>query len=160
MALRKPLVQVAGKLQQLQAGDTLDATVTGGEQVQLTNDEAGAIVIGTPVYSDANDGVKKAQANAATTAEVIGLVGQTSIANGVAGAVQLAGPLTATTAQWDAVTGGSGGLVFRTRYYVDPTTAGKLTSTAPSTPGQVVAEVGIAFSATEMQISLKAPILL
>lgn len=161
MALRKPLVVNAGQIQQLQSGDTLDAPQTGGDVIVQTNDEAGAIVIGTPVYNDAADGVKKAQANASSTKDVIGLVGVTTISNGATGPICTAGPLTATTTQWDAVVaGGSGGLVFKTRYYLDAATAGKLTATAPTTVGQYVQEVGIAHSTTEMKIDIKQPVLL
>jgi|SRR5882672_6380971 len=158
MAIRLPLVLVSGQIQQLQAGDSLD---TRAEQFQLTNDEATPVVICAPVYNDAAGGFKKAQANASGTKDVVGLVGQApSIANGVAGAVTLDGVLTATTAQWDAVTGGSGGLTFKTRYYLDPATSGKLTTTAPTTVGQYVCEVGIAMSATDLKINVMPPILL
>jgi hypothetical protein len=68
--------------------------------------------------------------------------------------------LTATTGQWDAVTGGSGGLVANTVYYLDAATAGKLTATAPTTAGQYVVEVGMALSTTELLIKTRTPILL
>src|SRR6185436_15877813 len=110
MALRKPLVINAGQIQQLQSTDTLDVTaVGGGDVVSQTNDEAGAIVICTPVYNDAADGVKKAKADASGTKDVMGLVQQASITNGVAGMVLVNGVLTATTTQWDAVFGTTGG---------------------------------------------------
>lgn len=152
MAVRIPIVIVNGQLQQLQAGDSLDIKA---EAVSYVNDEATPVVICAPVYNDVAGGFKKAQANAAGTKDVIGLVAQSpSIANGVSGAITIDGQLSATTAQWDAVTGGSGGLVFKTRYYLDPTTSGKLTSTAPSTVGQFVCEVGIAESTTDMKINI------
>lgn len=163
MALRKPLVLNTGLIQQLQAGDTLDAPQSGGDQIVLTNNNAGAIVIGAPVYCVANDAFDKAQANAAGTKNVIGLVAKDpSIANGVAGPVMTSGVLAATTAQWDAVTGGAGGLVKDTRYFLDPATAGKLVAaaSAPTTAGQYVAEVGIGLSTTEMLVNIKSPILL
>lgn len=162
MANRKPLVIGAdGRPQQLQAGDTLQATVTGGEQQQLTNNNAGAVVIGAPVYIVANDAFDKAQANASATKEVVGLVAQApSIANGVAGPVQVAGILSATTAQWDAVAGTSGGLTANTTYFLDPANAGKITPTVPSTVGQYVAELGRSISTTELNVAIKQPILL
>jgi hypothetical protein len=87
MALRKPVVVVNGQLQQLQAGDTLDAPQSGGDQIILTNDEASPVVIGAPVYMDAVSGFKKAQANAAGTKNVIGLVAKSpSITNATDGA--------------------------------------------------------------------------
>jgi hypothetical protein len=147
-----------GVVQQLQAGDSLD---TRAEQFQLINDEATPVVICSAVYPDAPGGFKKAQANAAATKDVIGLVGQApSIANGVAGAVTLDGVLTATAVQWDAVTGDAGGLTFKARYYVDPTTGGKITKIAPTTVGQFVVEIGEAMSTTDMKINIMAPVLL
>src|SRR4051812_45389297 len=122
MALRKPLVLVSGEVQQLQTADTLDAPQSGGDVIIQTNDEAGAIVIGAPVYSDANDGVKKAKGDAAGTSNCIGLVAQASITNGTSGPIMVAGILAATTGQWDAVTGGSGGLVFGTKYFLSAAT--------------------------------------
>jgi hypothetical protein len=154
MSSRKPLVIVDGQIEQLQAGDTLDAAQGGGTQVVLTNDESGSIVIGTPVYADAADGVKKAKANALSTSGVIGLVADASISAAGTGAIQLDGIFTATTGQWDTVTGGSGGLTFNTRYYLDPSTAGKITSTAPTTVAQVVMPIGIAISTTEMKLTI------
>jgi hypothetical protein len=161
MASRKPLVIVSGQVQQLQAGDTLDASVAGGDQIQLTNDEATAVVIGSPVYIDANDGFKKARANAAATSNVIGLVAKSpSIANATPGPVTTNGLLTATTTEWDAVTGQTGGLVFNTIYYLDPATAGKMTITAPTTVGQYVLKLGKAISTTEFQVDIGELILL
>ena len=124
MALRKPLVLNAGQIQQLQSGDTLDAVQSGGDAVVQTNDEATPIVIGTPVYNDANDGVKKARANALGTTYVLGLVRDTSIANGVSGAIQISGVLTATTGQWDTAFGTTGGLAFGVDYYLSSSAAG------------------------------------
>lgn len=158
MAIRLPLVIVSGQIEQLQSGDSISDQAT---QFQLVNDEAGAVVCGSAVYSDAAGGFKKAQANAGTTSKVIGLVAQApSISNGVAGAICLDDVLTLTTAQWDAVTGGSGGLVFNTIYYLDPATAGKITSTAPTTVGQYVVEIGRALSTVDMKVNIKASILL
>lgn len=161
MPSRKPLVIVGGQLQQLQAGDTLDAAVSGGDQVIQTNSEASPVVIGAPVYTDVANGFKKAQANAAATSKVLGIVAKSpSITNGTSGPVTTNGVVVATTLQWDAVTGGSGGLVANTTYYLDAATAGKLTATAPSTVGQYVTEVGQATSTTDFVVNPKAPILL
>jgi hypothetical protein len=158
MAIQLPIVLVNGQFQRLQAGDTLDIRA---EAVQYVNDEATPVLICSPVYNDAAGGFKKAQANAAGTKDVIGLVSQApSIANGLAGAVTIDGQLSATTAQWDAVAGTSGGLTFKTRYYLDPATPGKITSVAPSTTGQYVCEIGIAESTTDMKINVMPTILL
>ncbi len=127
----------------------------------LTNNEATAVVCGAPVYANAAAGFLKAKANAAGTQIVIGLVGVSpSIAAGAAGAVAHAGPLTLTTTEWDAVTGQAGGLTTGVAYYLDPTTAGKLTTTAPSAVTQYVREVGIALSTTTMLVRVGQGVLL
>ena len=150
MAIRKPLVIVGGQVQQLQAGDTIANLIT----VAQTNDEAGSIVIGTPVYNDAVDGVKKGQANAAATSKVLGLVADVTVATGQPANIQTSDILVATTAQWDAVAGTSGGLAFGVDYYLDPATAGKITSTATSTTGQILARIGRGMSTTELDIRI------
>jgi hypothetical protein len=160
MASRKPLVMVNGQIQQLQAGDTLDAPVTEQEILSLTNGNASPIVICTPVYVSDNDTVDKAKADASGTVKVIGLVNQASISNAVSGSIKTSGVLTATTAQWDAVAGTTGGLTKDTEYYLSAGTAGLLTSTPTSTVGQYVAPVGIAISTTELKINIERPILL
>lgn len=152
---------VAGQVQQLQAGDTLDAPQSGGDQINQTNAEATPVVIGAPVYVFGNDQFKKAQANAAGTKDVLGLVAKSpSIANGASGPIQTDGVLVATTGEWDAVTGGSGGLTANTIYYLDPATSGRITATAPSTIGQYVVPIGRALSTTELNINIQPSVLL
>jgi hypothetical protein len=161
MAARSPIVIIAGQPQQLPSGDTLSVPQTGGDVAVLTNDEATPVVIGAPVYLDAVDGFKKAQANASGTRRVIGLVSKDpSIANGTTGTVTIGGVITATTAQWDAVAGTTGGLAFGVPYFLDPATAGKLTSTAPTTVGQYVVEVGVGVSTTELNVRIQKDYLL
>ena len=161
MATRTPLVMVAGNIQQLQAGDTIVVAASTYTSRSETNGEASvAVVIGAPVYSSAAGSVKRAQANALSTARVAGLGMDTSIAAAAAGNILTGGTLVATTAQWDAVAGTTGGLAFGAVYYLDPTTAGKITSTAPTTVGQVVTEIGVALSTTELDVNVKTPVLL
>jgi hypothetical protein len=135
------------------------APITAPITAPLTNDESSAaIVIGAPVYADAANGVKRAKANTIGTARVIGLGGDISIAAGAVGNIATSGVLTATTGQWDAVCGTSGGLAFGTVYYLSAATVGLLTATAPSAAGQFVAAVGIALSTTKMKIDIAPPI--
>lgn len=157
MAIRKPLVVVNGQIQQLQTGDSIAIQDT---EFNLTNHEATPVVCGAPVYIDAVSGFKKAQANAASTSDVIGLVAATpSISNGASGSVCVQDVLTLTTVQWDAVTGQTGGLTVG-KYYLDPATAGKMTPTAPTTVGQLVVELGRAMSTTDFKVEVKASVLL
>jgi hypothetical protein len=151
MALKKPLVLNGGQIEQLQSTDY----IAGVDIPQFTNGNAGSIVIGTPVYSSANSTVDKAKADAVGTANVIGLVFDSSVAASSSGGVILDGILVATTGQWDAVAGTSGGLTRDTMYYLSAATAGLLTATAPSAAGQFVVCVGIALSTTEMKIDIK-----
>lgn len=124
-----------------------------------TNDNAGSVVIGAPVYSTAADHFDKAKANALSTSRVYGLVADTSISTTSAGNVCVGGILSATTAQWDAITGQTGGLTFNSKYYLDASTAGKLTTTAPSASTNIVVSVGLAISTTEMRLTLDAPLI-
>lgn len=150
MALKKPIVQTGGQLEQLQSGDYISSV----DLPQLTNGNAGSLVIGTPVYSSANNTVDKAKGDAVGTTNVIGLVADTSISAAAVGGIQMDGVLSATTTQWDAAAGTSGGLTKDVFYYLSAATAGVLTSTAPSVAGQFIVCVGIAISTTEMKINL------
>jgi hypothetical protein len=122
----------------------------------MTNSEGSTISIGRAVYVFAGDAVKQAIANATGTRRVLGLVADTTINNLASGSIAVAGVLTATTGQWDAVTGQTGGLTPDAIYYLDNTTAGKLTSTAPSTGW--VCPVGYAISTTRMKIDVQPTI--
>ncbi|MDD5708291.1 MAG: hypothetical protein PHR35_20425 [Kiritimatiellae bacterium] len=157
MALKKPLVLNGGQIEQLQTGDTLDASCSEVDVVTMTNGEAESLVIGAPVYVQAAGTVKKAKADASGTVQVLGLVKSTSIDPSGSGSIQTDGVLTAATDQWDAVTGGSGGLTAGSVYYLSPTAAGQLTTTAPGTAGQFVVRIGMALNATELDISVFAP---
>ena len=160
MAQRKPLVMNSGQIEQLQSGDTLDAVVTEVDLISRTNNNASPIVIGHAVYPDGNGTVDLAQADASGTVEVLGLVQETSIAAAASGYIQTDGILTATTGQWDAVAGTTGGLTAGTVYYLDPDTPGLLTATAPTTGGDYVVRIGVGLSTTELEITFQPPILL
>lgn len=160
MASRKPLVIVDGQIQQLQSSDVLDASVNEVDIVTKQNDNVASIIIAQAVHTKPNGNVDLAQADAGATVEVLGLVRDSSIAAAASGAIQTDGVLSATTGQWDTVTGETGGLTAGAVYYLDPSTPGNLTQTAPSTVGQFVVRVGRAISTTEMEISVSQPILL
>ena len=158
MASRIPLVIVNGVVQQLPSGDSIAGI--GPETEDLTNNNAGTAVIGMPVYSDAADGFDLAQADAAGTYLVIGLVYDATILTSATGAVQVDGVLTATTGQWDAVTGDVGGLTAGARYYLDPSTPGNLTTTPTTTTTEYVVPVGRALSTTDFKIEIETAVLL
>jgi len=161
MATRIPLVVNAGQIQQLQTGDNIVTAAAQYDNEVFTNGESStALVIGAPVYVSAASTAKRAQANAASTARVVGLWVDITTSASSSGNCAVGGRVTATTAQWDAVAGTSGGLVANTVYYLDPANLGKLTATAPTTVGQLVVAVGLAFSSTDMDIIGAQPILL
>jgi len=150
MALKKPLVVTAGQVEQLQSGDSIEHPGL----FNRTNGNAGTIVIGQAVYVDAPGSVDLAQADAAGTTVVLGLVFDSTIAAAASGGILTDGILTATTGEWDAVTGQTGGLTSGAQYWLDETTAGNLTTTAPSAVGDFVAPCGQALSTTEFEITV------
>lgn len=134
------------------AGGTVNISKTNGDTQNLD--------IGTPVYLDTGSNtVKRARANNATTTRVFGLLAQ-DIAQAASGIVQVFGVMAASTADWDAVTGQTGGLTPGVYYYCSADTAGKLTVTPPSTEGQYVARVGWGVSSTEMHVDVEPSVLL
>lgn len=160
MPARKPLVIIDGAIRQLPPGDTVDAASSEVDVLALTNGGASSAPIGAVVYISAADTFQLARANAAATIGAIGLVRDAAIAPAANGFIQTDGALIATTAQWDAVTGDTGGLVAGATYWLSPNTAGNLTRTAPTTAGQYVLQIGRAISPTALEISIALPILL
>lgn len=151
MAVVKPLVEKAGEVETLQAGDSLDvgADTFQKQFTQIT-------VPGQPLYSDSGTTVNLAQGNASSTSGVVGL-SKEGVAAAANGPVVHDGVLALTTIQWDAaITGGSGGLVVDTKYYLDNANPGKLLSQGNLGGigvGEYVLLLGRALSSTELLIS-------
>ncbi|WOB42971.1 hypothetical protein HNI00_07245 [Thermoleptolyngbya oregonensis NK1-22] len=160
MPSRKPLVLVDGLVRQLPPGDTLDAASSEVDVISLTNAGAAAAPIGSPVYISAANNFALARANAGATARPIGLVKDASIAASAAGFIQTDGVLEATTAEWDVITGQTGGLTAGAIYFLSAATAGRLTTTAPVASGDYCVRVGTAISTTGLEISIHPEILL
>ena len=152
MALRKPLVVIAGQVTQLSDSDTLDAYIDEVELTNADNSNASAIVKGQVVYADGAGTCDKAQADSASTSILFGFVTDTTVAAAATAQIQTEGIITATTTEWDAVSDETGGLDAGDVYYISPTVAGEITAVAPSTATQLVAAVGLALSTTELQI--------
>lgn len=134
---------------------------TNPEDVFLTNGDAVSLVIGTPVVlTGAPATVQRAEADSLSLAAVIGIV--------IVGAsptnpakVRLAGPVTATTAQWDAVTGQVGGLTPGVDYFLGVAPGTLSTAAPPSTSvGDLVVRVGRAIDSTRLNLDVTRPILL
>lgn len=130
-------------------------TIPNGDNTKslLINANGTAINICNVVYSDAA-GCKLALANTNLTRRAIGLVADASINNSATGNFVTSGLFTASTAQWDAATGQTGGLTPNTDYYVSATVAGRLTTVAPSTTGQWVQPVGVALNSTQLTVNI------
>jgi hypothetical protein len=126
----------------------------GGLDEQLVNGESVSLTICQVVYISGASTCRLARANALSTSRPVGLVKDTTIAAGVAGAVTTNGIVTATTVQWDAVTGGSGGLTPGTVYYLSSATAGNITSTPPSADDSFVCQLGVASSTTKLSMQV------
>lgn len=158
-----PLVLAADPTQPLQAAtkqyvDTIAAS--SGTVHTKTNNGALPLYIGMPVHSSGVGTVARANANTATTSDLMGLTADLEIQPGQSGRIQTSGILTATTGQWDAITEQVGGLTEGATYYLHVAPSGRLTTTPPSTTGQYVVIVGIAVSPTQMFINIQASILL
>jgi hypothetical protein len=153
MTVKKPLVITAGQIEQLQAGDRLDLS----NSATKTNNTGNALVIGTPVYVNGAN-VLLARANAQSTIRVAGLVADVSAPDAGPVTVIVDGVVTATTGQWDTITGQTGGLTPGADYWLSAATAGKLVSTAPTTDGEFVVPVGHALSATEFELEVGRPV--
>ena len=159
MGAVKPLKIVNGMIQQMGSSDYIEGLESSNNISQTNGNASAAMVMGEAVYLASADTVLPAQANASGTSYVVGLIADASIAHGVTGGVMTAGVLVATVAQWDAViTGGSTGLTPGSAYFLDPSTAGNITATAPTTGGQYVVFIGLALSTTELKIMTQPPI--
>jgi len=158
MASRKPIVLVNGQMQQLQSGDTLEVPKSETSLVEMTNGESvDALTVGHAVYVSGAGEVKIADNSASGTKAVLGLAEETISASS-SGSIVTNGVKALTTAEWDAVTGETGGLTAGSRYYLS--IAGGLTSIPPTATGDYVVAVGVAMSTTEMKIEPEQSILL
>lgn len=154
MATKKPIVIGSnGLYEQLQAGDTLGISSETG---QVTLQATSGLVPGNVVYTDGAGSVDLARANASGTTRACGLAAET-ISGAASGVIQTNGVLALTTGEWDAITGGSGGLTPGADYFLSAATAGLLTTTAPTTAGQYNVPIGTALSTTEFLIEIARP---
>lgn len=117
----------------------------------FTNTQGATISICQVIYTDAS-GAKLARADADATRRTVGIVSDATIANAASGLAVTTGVMTASTAQWDSVTGGTGGLVANSNYWLSNVTAGALTTTPPTTGWSK--RVGTAISTTQLRMSL------
>lgn len=120
-----------------------------------------SFVVGTVVAQDAAAERAVVPANAGDGDLGVAWAMGVAIGAGVAGEpgpVQFAGPVRLTTAQWDAVTGESGGLVTGASYFVSATEAGKLSRQTSITPGDFISYVGTATSPQDLFLAITFPL--
>ena len=119
-----------------------------------------SIDVGMPL-GPTDSGVLFALATTLLLGNVVGLAGTASEKGGYGGRghvfVVYAGPLRLTTAQWDRVTGQSGGLTPGQAYYLSGDTAGMLATSPDGFP--VTTYVGFAIDAETMFIRIQPPTL-
>lgn len=111
---------------------TFTATGGGGGSVSIVAVAGEALAVGDAVYISTADGkTYKSLANAAATSDVLGFCDRVAVLDDVIG-IGPVGPI--TNAGWSLTPG--------TRYYLSPTTAGAITSTAPAIGGKYVVPLG------------------
>jgi hypothetical protein len=110
------------------------------------NGDATAHATGEAVYLAGDGTARRARADAAATAGALALAAG-PVAAGAVGPYQASGPLP-----------GLAGLAPGATYWLDPATAGAMTATAPTAAGQHVVELGVAVSATELQVRIRPSI--
>lgn len=129
----------------------------------FSNDNASPLIRCQPIYASSEDGGNLAIANNTGKSIVTGLVADTSVASAATGLGVAGGVMVASTDEWDAVCGTTGGLAFGVTYYLDPATPGRLTDSPPESPaddGDEVVPIITSLSATKARISIQPPILL
>lgn len=150
--IKKPLVLANGEIEQLQSGDKLSPIPN---VLSLENGESFDVLIGQPVVIESADTINYAIAT--TLPNVIGLASQ-AIVSGATGDVQTDGKLSATTAEWDLLTGQTGGLSPGAIYYLSNLDTGKLLIVPPETQGHYLVRLGIAINSTDFEIKISRPI--
>lgn len=130
----------SGKIVALDAAGKIDATMMpagiGADTKSLTASEA--ISAGDIVNIHDSTGAKARKADATSSGKHAVGFAPSAIANGASGTVQFEGTIS-----------GLSGLTIGATYYLS-TTAGGITTTAPTGAGQIVQKVGVAISATEL----------
>ena len=148
MAIKKPIVlRSNGELEQLQPGDTIETNVF---VLQVINGGGATLPKCGPVSISAADTV--VAASAVNRPNVIGVM-TGSVASGASGGVMSGGGMVATTAEWDAITGQTGGLTPGVTYFLG---SPGLTTTVPTV--DFLTRVGVAINSTRLELNISRPI--
>ena len=130
--------------------DDAVASVSQVEDVAISFTASGAIAAGSPVFvvPSADNTVAEGDASDIGSARLVGIA-ESAITDSESGAITVVGFATIPTAQIDGASFTVGSPVYLSE------NQGNLTSTAPSTPGSRVYQVGIATSSDQLVIELK-----
>jgi hypothetical protein len=144
--IKQPLViGPQGQIQQLQSGDSVVASSVGS-QFDAVNGDVVMHLPGTVVYISSSGTVQSALANSYNTVRAVAMASGT-IASGAVGVYQI-----------DGLASGFNNLTPNTTYFLSPTSAGSITATVPTTNGQWVLSVGVAYSPTQINVAFGTPI--
>lgn len=111
---------------------------------------------GQAIFTMANGHIALAKADSINTAKVIGLASEDIDLTAIGPYIKIG---SIEMDNWNDVIGASE-LVPGSSYYLDVSVAGRLTSTAPTTAGQVVCPIGQAISTTTLILDITSNILL
>jgi hypothetical protein len=117
--------------------------------------------IGTAVAQDASTPGSVIPADAGggdiALACTLGIAIGAGVVDGGPVPVQYLGPVHLTTAEWDVITGQTGGLTAGSRYFTSHTDPGKLVKVTSITPGDFIVFVGTATSPTDLFLAITFP---
>lgn len=150
--IRKPLVLNSGNLEQLQVGDRL-APVPNS--IQIVNGEDYSILAGQPIVIDETNNAK--YADAIDNKDVVAFCVEDVLSTEL-GTFQVDGLLPLTTAQWDNITGETGGLRPGKVYFLDNSDVGRITRVVPTTVGHYIVKLGTAINTIDFAIMIGTPI--
>lgn len=128
----------------------------GASTFTAENKDSVTLVKGMAVTQD-NSGTGVRRADCSVNAGFSVGLAQQDITSLSSGPVQTDGIL--TLSDWTAIIG-SVSLTPKTKYYLDANGGGKLTATAPTTPGYLLQRIGISVDAQTLEINLGYSILL
>jgi hypothetical protein len=135
--------------------EEMDAILASSDAISSAEADE-TIAIGQCVYMKNTGHVGLARANSAATRKVAGFA-ITAATSGYAVKYNADGKL--TKSDWTAVAGAAA-LSPGTDYFLSTSSAGSITSTAPTAAGDYVVRVGVASSTTVLDIEIEASILL
>lgn len=145
---------LTNKLYVDQAIDSISLTTN---RIEKNNPDGSVFTFGNPVSKIDDNDVQLSDANSTVDrAVVLGLCINESNTIDSLVVLQSYGTLIGTTAQWDVITGGVGGLQTGLDYFIS-TTPGMITANPSSTSGHFLTKVGTAVAIDTLVIDIQSP---